>query len=140
MNSDNENVIWVKIKKDLTNLDREIYLGTLYHTPSGKKEDIRTKYIKLAEDISSFQQNSYVILQGDFNAHTNTCNDFIEYDEIIEDLESDFNITVPPRKSEDNNKVDLRVQELIQLCRSLNLNILNGRKTGDIFGKITSFQ
>ena len=34
----------------------------------------------------------------------------------------------------------LRGGELIELCKSMNLNILNGRKTGDLFGKITSFQ
>ena len=29
---------------------------------------------------------------------------------------------------------------MLELCKTLNLNILNGRKTGDLFGKFTSFQ
>ena len=36
--------------------------------------------------------------------------------------------------------MDLKGEESIELCKTLNLNILNGRKTGDIFGNITSFQ
>ena len=34
----------------------------------------------------------------------------------------------------------MRGKELIGLCKTLNISILNGRKTGDLFGKITSYQ
>ena len=61
LKSENEDVIWTKIKKNVTGLDREIYLGTLYFSPSGNKESAQKKYQALAEDISTFQPKGYVI-------------------------------------------------------------------------------
>ena len=140
LKSDNKDVIWTKIKKDVTGQDKEIYLGTLYFSPSGNKESVQKKYQALAEDISNFQTRGYVILQGDFNARTNNCQDTIEYDEVFIELEGDLCKKVNPRNSEDRQKLDLRGEQLIELCKTLNINIINGRKAGDIFGKITSFQ
>ena len=45
----------------------------------------------------------------------------------------------PARNSEDQ-KTDNRGEEHLELCKSLNLVILNGRKPGDMFGKVTSIQ
>ena len=45
-------------------------------------------------------------------------------------------LELPPRNSEDKGHIDIRGEELFELCRSLNLLILNGRKTGDPWGKI----
>ena len=139
MKSNNRDIIWVKIKKDLTGLDRELFLGTLYFSPSGKKECAQKKYQALAEDISKFQPKGYIILQGDFNAHTNNCQDYIEIDENSEELDGESSPNSQPGNSEDKSKIDFRGEELIELCKSFNLNILNGRTSGDIFGKITSF-
>ena len=44
------------------------------------------------------------------------------------------------RNSEDNVPSDHRGKELLEMCKSLGLLILNGRKVGDLFGKYTSFQ
>ena len=83
---------------------------------------------------------TYFILQGDFNAHTKNQADFIEYNEFVEGIGAEAYDPMTPRNSEDSRRVDMRGEELIELCKSFNLNILNGRKTGDLFGKITSFQ
>ena len=104
------------------------------------KESVQGKYQKLSENISAFQEKGLVILQGDFNAHTNTSPDFIANDKNSTEYGSDMNISVQQRNSEDKSKIDIRGEELLQLCRSLNLHILNGRKTGDVFGKLTSHQ
>ena len=74
----------------MTGQEKEIYLGTLYFSPSGNKESIQKKYQALAEDISNFQTRGYVILQGDFNARTSNCQDTIEYDEMFIELEGDL--------------------------------------------------
>ena len=39
----------------------------------------------------------------------------------------------------DRGDVNIRGSELLNICMSLNMVILNGRKPGDIFGKYTSF-
>lgn len=43
------------------------------------------------------------------------------------------------RNSEDRGDPNIRGLELLNMCKSLDMAILNGRKTGDLFGKNTSF-
>ena len=121
-------------------MNKDIFIGTVYLSPTGNKENVLDKYHALTEDISYFQDKGYIILQGDFNAHTNKKQDFIEYDEHIGGMGGENFFSMPPRNSEDNKMVDMRGEELLELCKSFNVIIVNGRKTGDPFGKITSFQ
>ena len=136
----NEDAIWVKIGKDFTGLTKDIYLGTVYHNPSGNKKEISEKYHALNGDVSFFLSKGHVFLQGDFNAHTNTYPDFIENDKLIDNSLIDETPAFSPRNSEDTNKINLRGKELLEFCKSQEIIILNGRKMGDLFGKITSFQ
>ena len=137
---ENKNVLWVKIKKEFIGWNKDIYIGTVYLSPTGNKENVLDKYHALTEDISHFQGKGYIILQGDFNAHSNNNDDFIEFDEHIGSMDREDYHPLPPRNSEDTKKADMRGEELIGLCKTLNISILNGRKTGDLFGKITSYQ
>ena len=50
------------------------------------------------------------------------------------------NFTLPSRNSEDSSRTNIRGEEMLELCKYHNLNKLNGRKTGDHWGKLTSFQ
>ena len=139
INRDNGNVLWVKLKKDYLGLEKEIFLGTVYHKPSGNKKEIIQLYDTLSEDVAYFCIKGNVLLQGDFNAHTNSFPDFIESDQIIDDAFSEENL-LSQRNSEDTCKVNKRGSELLEFCKTQDFSILNGRKTGDLFGKITSFQ
>ena len=87
-----------------------------------------------------FQKKGEVIVQGDFNARTNVINDTIvrdKFDTIF--MGNDYG-DVPNRNSEDKVQADHRGKELLELCKSLQLVVLNGRKIGDLFGKFTSLQ
>ena len=84
-----------------------------------------------------FQRKGKIVLQGDFNARTNKEEDTIEPDKYDEHLGISFKRLLD-RNSEDNREINVRGGELLNLCKSLNMTILNGRKTGDIFGKYTS--
>ena len=79
-------------------------------------------------------------MQGDINAITGTDEDSIQPDKFEQESEEGDYLELPPRNSEDKGHIDIRGEELLELCRSLNLLILNGRKTGDPWGKITSYQ
>ena len=46
---------------------------------------------------------------------------------------------ITPRSSQDKI-LDPRGKELLDLCKTNELRIVNGRKTGDILGNFTSFQ
>ena len=77
-----ENMIWIKIKKDLNlTIDENIIIGGIYNSPINssysKSNDIDI-FDKIQDKIMSFSQNEYVILGGDFNARVGNMQDFIE--------------------------------------------------------------
>ena len=47
--NDNEDVIWVKIKRELLGEEKDIYLGTTYISPTGNKETIAKNFEKIRE-------------------------------------------------------------------------------------------
>ena len=136
--NDNKDVIWVKIKKELLGEERDIYLATIYISPNGNKENIVNVFEKLRGEIEVFRSKGNIILQGDLNARTNNKDEIIIADKHDQEIEENF--TAPRRNSEDTTKTDIRGEELLNICKALNLIIINGRKTGDPFGKITSYQ
>ena len=93
----------------------------------------------LFEEIIKFQKKGKVIVQGDFNARTNVINDIVTADKYDTSFIENPVIDMPTRNSEDKD-LDHRGKELIELCKSLGLVVLNGRKIGDLFGKYTSLQ
>ena len=133
--TDNEDIIWLK----LGGKSQDVYLGTIYLNPHRGKISESHKIKKLAEDVINFKRKGgQVILQGDLNARVSNEKDFLEFDKFDLEGEMDEN-QMTPRNSEDKVTCG-RGNELLELCKSLDLCILNGRKTGDIFGKFTSFQ
>ena len=51
---ENEDAIWVKISKEFTGFVKDIYLGTVYHNPSGDKKENTEKYQALNGDYHFF--------------------------------------------------------------------------------------
>ena len=97
------------------------------------------KIKNLAEDIINFNRTGGdILIQGDINARTSNTNDTVEPDKYDVGNEKE-QLKIPLRNSADKIK-DGRGRELIELCKSLDLCILNGRKTGDQFGSFKSFQ
>ena len=135
--NEHDDVIWIKIGRAVYGGAEDTYLGTCYISPSGNKETTAKKFEKLSEEIAKFHSKGRVILQGDFNARINTENDTIDPDKYDEQLGLSFT-AIPPRNSEDTGEINVRGIELLNMCKALNMTILNGRKSGDLFGKYTS--
>ena len=142
--TDNDDSLWIKLKKYIFDKKRDVYIGTAYLTPYRNNNDNSKNFLALFEEILSFQEKGEVIVQGDFNARTN-----VDDDTIAIDKHDDNELMIPTenlsqnvhgRNSEDNVPSDHRGKELLEMCKSLGLLILNGRKVGDLFGKYTSFQ
>ena len=133
--TENKDVIWVRMKKEKTGEDRDVYIGTCYLNPSAGVDSDR-KIAKLTEDIIYFQNKGDVMVVGDFNAKTGNLDDTISPDKTDElfDLVLD---EPPPKRNSEDDAVNPRGNDLLDMCRSLDLNIINGRKTGDLFGKYT---
>ena len=137
--SDNPNSVWVKIEKEFSGEADDIFKGTVYFVPHTSNSDDVNKLRDLEEEIFKFSQRGKVMLQGDFNARSGAERDYILPDK------SDLMSNTPPqeirnRNSEDMGKVDNRGKELLDMCKSTGMVILNGRKMGDFFGKYTCFR
>ena len=123
----------MKIKKEVSKGDHDIYVGTHYVSPTSAAAD---KTAKLVESVSAFQAKGYVLINGDFNARTGNQNDTISQDKF----DTDFDIEIEGNNSKRNSQdkiVNKRGEEILDMCKSQNLYIANGRKIGDPFGSYT---
>ena len=146
--TENQDIIWFKIDKRNLGLDNDVYVGTIYISPHKGKLGESKKIHDLAEDIINFKgRGGDIILQGDFNARISNDKDFLETntDDLYENMYAIDNhdyqtgtLDINSRNSEDKVS-DGRGKELIEMCKSLDLIIINGRKTGDSNGAATSF-
>ena len=135
---ENEDTIWVKIKKEATGEERDIYIGTCYFNPQRTNNKDSQQMSNLTENILFLKSKGHVIINGDLNARTGNSPDTITSDKYDEEFNICVNDNTLKRNSQDK-KVNQRGNELLDLCKSLDLNIVNGRKTGDPFGKYTCF-
>ena len=98
--------------------------------------------INLLEDVLTMLlhefKNLLILLTGDFNARIGDMLDFI-VDDSIDYLVIDFyeldTFTIN-RKTKDVN-LNSFGQTLINLCKSFNIHVLNGRTKGDSLGELT---
>ena len=135
---ENEDAIWVKMGKEVIGGERDLYIGTCYFSPSKGAERER-EIAKLTENIIYLNNKGSVIIIGDLNAKIGTLDDTITPDKFDEG----FDITIgkpPPRRNSQDNAVNARGNEMLDMCKSLDINIINGRKTGDLFGSYTCFK
>ena len=132
------NYIWCKLDKFLFQTERDILLCSCYIPPKESAyfdPDILTN---LEHDINIYQRDYSVILAGVFNARTGMENEFTVFDSC-KFAPSDNLPTpkeVPARKNFDQH-LNEQGKILLEICKSLDLRILNGRCKGDSFGKIT---
>ena len=104
-------------------------------------EDI---FLVLENGIGRYGSKGHVFVIGDLNSRTGMEPDFITFDGLHDGLHclSDGFIAyevdqpIPKRKSEDDQLNNFG-RNLIQLCKSTGLKIINGRTSGDREGKLT---
>ena len=136
----NEDSIWIKIKKEILDRKEDIFLATVYINPHKSNNADALRIHNLYEEILDFKRKGHIIIQGDLNARTNTERDFILPDIFENENHLLSTIELPNRNSQDNVKTDNRGNEILEVCKSLGLSIINGRKPGDIYGAYTSIQ
>ena len=137
VDNNNEDSIWIKIKKEVSKEKEDIYLGTYYVSPGNKKNKKNYDFFSAVNDeVTHFSKKGLILLQGDLNGRTGQEKDYLEADKLdsqfcIENLDNQN-----MRNSEDKSK-NTRGNELLDICKLNDMLILNGRTTGDIFGKFT---
>ena len=131
----NDDAIWVKMKKERSGESRDIFIGTCYLNPSTSQKTDQ-KMSRLSEDIISLRDRGEVVIIGDLNARTGKLEDTISPDKSDELFDISFSPPPLKRNSRDN-ETNRRGLDLLELCKSVDLRIVNGRKTGDPFGDFT---
>ena len=95
-------------------------------------------FSNIEADIALLHRKGYIVLTGDFNARTGEENDFImdESGKFIRggDIPPPPNLT---KRQNFDNIVNDHGKQLLDLCKTCDLRILNGRSTGDTLGKFT---
>ena len=136
--------VWLKLDKKNFNVSKDIFICFTYVPP------MTTAYYKnldydifqeLESDISFYRSKGNVILAGDFNAKTNQDCDYVldlqdEHSPINENVMYNFDAPIP-RKNRDKHAVDTQGVKFLELCKSGQLRILNGRTRGDRLGHFT---
>ena len=99
--TENKDVIWVRMRKEKTGEDKDVYIGTSYLNPS-RAADTDKKITKLTEDIIYFQKKGDVMIVGDLNAKTGILDDTISPDKSDELFDLLLDEPPPKRNSEDD--------------------------------------
>ena len=138
LKSHEDYIVWLKIKANCVGNAKPIALCVVYFQPEGSScNSERDDYFELLQnDMLSFKPNFDILVLGDFNARTNNITDFNVHVEnwgsenpFDESLESDIfpELFCLDRKSEDKGTVNKYGRKLIEVCKSLNMRIVNGR-------------
>ena len=89
-------------------------------------------------DIALFSSHGSILLMGDFNSRTGKYSDSIcqEGSNVISNDRSELSLNPTQRNSFDN-EVNNHGKRLLEICKTADLRILNGRVSGDSLGRAT---
>ena len=139
MIKDSENYLWVK----LTNLyTYPVLLCCTYIPPINSPYFDKNIFHNIESDIYILQferyGKNYTMLIGDFNARTGLLNDLEHDGNRYTDTEY-INSQISRTRRNFDGLINFSGQKLIELCKTNNLYILNGRKEGDTLGRFTYY-
>jgi exonuclease III len=143
---DADDYIWFRLEKTFFGLDRDVFACAAYIPPE------KSKYLnmrgnpdildQITKDIAAYSEQGHIMLMGDLNARTANQKDYVSYDS---DNLSDYCVLpnmnhidaqLGQRCSQDN-VLDCRGKQLIDVCIQSRIRILNGRSLGDTCGYFT---
>lgn len=141
MKSHSKLIQWIRISKAVTNTDRDIYCGNIYIPPQGSKFASPDPYLEIQTEINEHCENSDLLLIGDFNSRSGVSRDYTITDEFLSKLHDDNILQtesahilskleeygVPLERRSADSTTNTYGLQLIELCKSNDLFILNGR-------------
>ena len=118
-------------------IEKHVFLFGAYIPPINSNYYDSELFEELENDISEFSSMGQIVLLGDLNARTGKYNDHIADDKIDAlpaSLETSF---IPIYRNNCDNVLNDHGKHFLQICKNLDLRILNGRIRGDSLGNIT---
>ena len=148
----NFGIIWIRIDNELFKFNEDIYICHTYIPPSSSKlltDRDFDFYEEIEQGIERFKNMGKTFIVGDLNSRTGQLSDILEFDKYL-DIEEDFdddNIeynellstmqnVFPVHKNEDK-VIDSHGRKLIDLCKTTDHAIVNGRLSNDQNGNFT---
>ncbi|KAK3102147.1 hypothetical protein FSP39_009168 [Pinctada imbricata] len=137
--------LWLKIDNlklfDGT-LQKPLFLCFTYIQPSKSKDLSEEIFLELKSDIERYQKLGETLICGDFNARTGKLKDYIDHDDIGESfVDCPLPTVYLPDTCAPREQLDKTCNShgilLTDMCKTLNLRILNGRFLGDSQGYYT---
>ena len=142
IDSDSDFILWFKLSKQLLKTDQDVVIGAVYVPPSISRFCTEDELEMFEVEICNMCiQYKYVLLTGDFNARTWIKDDFTTADDFLADhfdfddtirnffnassvlLENNMNL----RRLSHDTVCNYEGNALLEICKSNNLCILNGR-------------
>ena len=130
--------IWLKINKETILTDKNVFLCATCIPPSESPYFNEESFSILEGEISHFQAQGNVLVCGDLNARTAEEQDTIN-SHGDKHLPGSNNLSLPiyPHRNNYDKVKNKNGVQLVKLCRTLGLYIVNGRLRGDSFGRYT---
>ena len=119
-------------------IPRQLKISTfcgLYIPPSSSKYFDPELFEELEKDVLNFSSQGSILLLGDFNSRTGKYSDSVCHDgnNIIVNDQSESSF-YPIRRNSYDNEINNHGKRLLDICKSAELKILNGRVWGDTLG------
>ena len=135
---------WLQLKRNYFSFEKDVFLCFTYISPQFSSYTIRHNLDILSDlekDIVLYSETGNIMICGDTNARIGKEIEFIDNDNDYVSVPSyvSCNCYVKQKMSEDR-VCNSRGRELLDICTSSNLVVLNGRTCGDQGGKYTCFQ
>ena len=134
---------WVKLERDFFGFSDDLYICLVYYPPSGSAytQGLDMDILDCIEkDISTYKMSGNILLCGDFNARTASEPDFIVNDD--NSYSPTYNYPIDRnllKRSSPDITLDTRGKDLLDLCISHQIRVLNGRVLGDMLGHYTCY-
>ena len=134
-------VLWIKLDHSFFKLPKDLYVAFIYISPENTSADVadfESMYAHLLEGIERYSNDGDIMVQGDFNAYTNTKADFVENNNSVHVTFDDVHYKIDnmlPRNNLDHKCTNNSGKLLLELCKETGLRILNGRLKNKVLGK-----
>ena len=137
-------LVWLKLKRNSFGLTNDLYIANVYVVPENSVHLCHDAFDMLREDLCGFPPHSDFLICGDYNARTNVLPDYL-LDEhlcgndgdipVLESanyMRSELLRTMAKNKqlerySKDTSRVNKHGANLLELCQTVSLLIINGR-------------
>ena len=129
-----KNLLWSKISKEILNSDLDLYVCGTYIPPEKSKYIENEIFDELENDIIVFSSRGNVLLLGDLNARTSKLEDFVSSDGSDHIQDTSDNSFQPQERQNFDSTINNHGKKIIEICKSTEMRILNGRINGDSLG------